>query len=1515
MPPKKTRVGSTLNALRKKRKRSSESEEQRLLRLSINSQRNEAARQSESQEHRHLRQTLDAQRHKTSRHTESGEQRLLRLSINSQRNEATRQRESDEQRRLRLSDKSQRTEAARQRESDEQRQIRLTQNSQRNAEARHRPFNQWLRAAFDYDPNHDYSSEGIVYIGSMSIKCNHCNAKRWKDESSGMCCANGKITLPIHQDPPDPLKNLLSGTTTDSKHFLKKIQQYNNSFMMTSFGANVITERGFMPTFKVQGQIHHKIGSLLPSENSESKYVQVYFIGGSNDQVQARCNLNQGLKYELVFDLQEMLHTYNSYVKSFKSAIEYAPLQEYKLVINADKKPSNEHARRFNLPQCNEVAIILSNEEFGRRDIILHSRDSPLKRICETHRSYDSLQYPLLFVRGEDGYHFGIPHTGGNTQKTVSCMHFYAYYYMLRDNSFNQLQKSQNLFHQFAVDMFAKVEAERLLFIENNQKKLRVDSYIHLQDHMNNDGNARDVGKVCILPSSFTGSPRYLHEKTQDALTYVRRYGKPDLFITFTSNPKWNEIKCELFPGQEAYNRQDLIARVFRLKLLKLMNLITKANIFGPVRCHMYTIEWQKRGLPHAHILIWLTTKINSNQIDSIISSEFPDPDTDPFLYEIVKNHMVHGPCGTINYNSPCMVNGKCSKDYPKQFKFETQFAEDGYPSYRRRKPEDGGFDAIVGTHEVDNRWIVPYSPILSRTFNAHINVEFCNSVKSIKYVCKYINKGPDAAIYTLQEENDHDEVSQYKLGRYLSSNEAFWRTYGFHIHDRFPPVQHLSVHLENGQRVYFTEETLSNQVMNPKDTTLTAFFKLCQQDEFAKTLFYHEVPSYYTWSNNRWNRRKRGSEVIGHPGIKFNATIGRVYTVHPSHRECFYLRILLHEIKGPTSHNFLKTVEGREFHSFWEACIELGLLEDDKQWESTMAEASVSCSPKCLRDLFSIILKTCEINNPVSLWEKFKENLSEDIKHQAQLRNPSIEITFNDNIFNLALIDIENTILSMGGEKISTMGLPVTYRDDLNNLCTGMLRETSYDINLLAEFIEINYPKLLPDQKTAYATIIENVASRNGGIYFLDAPGGTGKTFVIKLVLAKVRQQKEIALAVASSGIASTLLPGGRTAHTTFKLPLNSIYDNEPVCNINKNSDVAQVLKNCSLIIWDEVTMSHKRCLEAVDKTLKDIHNNNKIMGGVTVLLSGDFRQTLPVIPKGTKADELKSCIKSSYLWKHVKLLSLSTNMRAYINGDNNSKVFSDNLLNLGEGNVELDSYGEFNPSQLCHMVDSTTELIEKVFPNLNVNYKNTSWLSERAIMAPKNTSVNDLNEKLLDALPGNVYSYKSIDTVIDQTEVVHYPIDFLNSLEPPGTPPHLLRLKIGAPIMMLRNLSQPKLCNGTRLIVKKLMRNVIEATIITGSGIGEDVFIPRIPMAPTNMPFEFRRLQFPIRLSFAMSINKSQGQSLKVAGLHLQEPCFSHGQLYVGASRVGCKDNLFVYTPTGKTKNIVYKEVFSIH
>jgi ATP-dependent DNA helicase PIF1 len=213
-------------------------------------------------------------------------------------------------------------------------------------------------------------------------------------------------------------------------------------------------------------------------------------------------------------------------------------------------------------------------------------------------------------------------------------------------------------------------------------------------------------------------------------------------------------------------------------------------------------------------------------------------------------------------------------------------------------------------------------------------------------------------------------------------------------------------------------------------------------------------------------------------------------------------------------------------------------------------------------------------------------------------------------------------------------------------------------------------------------------------------------------------------------------------------------------------------------------------------------------------------------------------------------------------------------------------------------------------VFSNIQLHFRNPKWLCERAILAPKNDSVNKINFQIQSQLPGEPRIYKSIYTVMDPTQAVYYPTEFLNTLEPVGLPPHNLVLKADTPIMLLRNLDPPKHCNRTRLQVKNVFPHILEATILTGCAKGEDVFIPRMPLSPSDLPFDFKKLHFPVRLAFAMSINKAQGQSLEVAGINLESSCFSHGQLYVACSRDGSGKNLFIFAPEGKTRNIVYQK-----
>ena len=967
---------------------------------------------------------------------------------------------------------------------------------------------------FNYQPHNFFNTTDV---GALSVECTHCGALKFPEETESLCCLKGNVQLEAFPQPQSFLRHLYEGTDSAGRHFLHTIRKYNSAFQMTSFGCNEITMAGFNPSFRVQGQVYHRIGSLVPSAGESPKFSQIYFIDNQQTELATRCGIVDGLRLDIVRGINELLHDNNHYVQLIKVAKEIFEQHDepanVRVVINENKRPVGEHARRYNSPMCDEVGVLMPNDNVNNRDIVLHYRDGSLQRISELHRGYDPLQYPLLFSYGTDGWHINLKLANG---RKLTAMVYYRYHIMVRQQVPVML-KAKWLFQQFLVDTYCKIETERLQFLRREQKSLRADCYQDLRDAMvDGDGDPRNVGRRVILPSSFTGGPRYMHERQQDAMTYVRKYGHPDLFITMTTNPNWPEIRNNLLPGQEPLDRPDLVARVFRLKVKKLLEMFTKEMIFGKPRARLYSIKWQKRGLPHCHLLLWLIPehKITPDTIDDVICAEIPDPTVDPELHQIVTCNMVHGPCGSINPDSPCMEDGRCSKSYPKQFKADTQLGADSYPLYRRRSPEDGGQVATINmrvmgsriTQEIDNRWIVPYNKLLLRSLNCHCNVELCMSIKSIKYVLKYIHKGCDQATFALRS-HQVDEISDFQNARYISSSEAAWRILEFPIHERFPPVEQLAVHLENGQRVYFTEDTAREQVSgDPPKTTLTEFFVLCQSDDFARTLLYQEVPQYYTWSRKTWNRRKQGKDVAGHPGVKEAQVIGRVYTISPRQGECFYLRLLLHHVRGPQSFADLRTVEGDLCSSFRDACLRLGLLEDDNQYHLAMDEASVSNSPASLRTLFAVILTWCEPSNPLEIYENHKEDMAEDFLHQQRTQHQDEDLEFNDDIFNVALNDLQEKVISMGGRELSEYGLPHPQTVDSDRFARVYRREIDYNHEEQQAYINCNVPLLTADQRDVYDTFCSMIDRDEGGMLFLDAPGGTGKTFLINLILAKLR-------------------------------------------------------------------------------------------------------------------------------------------------------------------------------------------------------------------------------------------------------------------------------------------------------------------------------------------------------------------------------------------------------------------------
>jgi len=354
---------------------------------------------------------------------------------------------------------------------------------------------------------------------------------------------------------------------------------------------------------------------------------------------------------------------------------------------------------------------------------------------------------------------------------------------------------------------------------------------------------------------------------------------------------------------------------------------------------------------------------------------------------------------------------------------------------------------------------------------------------------------------------------------------------------------------------------------------------------------------------------------------------------------------------------------------------------------------------------------------------------------------------------------------------------------------------------------------------------------------------------------------------------------------------------------------------------------MQHRHVFECVERTFRDIRQDQRPFGGLVMCFCGDFRQLLPVVVNGSKAQIIAASLNNSILWRQIEVLRLTINMRL-LRPDlqqqerQDQEEFARRLLRIGEGLDTVNDRVQWPTANIVH--DNTIEILATtVFRSIVNALPTTEFLANRILLASTNAKVSQLNDMLLDSLYGHdVNEYRSIDELIDDggDDVVLPKI--LNTIEPLNLPPHSLRLKVGAPVILLRNLDPSVgMCNGTKMRVLRCGRRVVECEILIGRHAGRNVMIPRMPLQPStteDLPFNFTRTQLPLRLAFAITIHKSQGQTLAHVGLVLDPPVFAHGQLYVALSRVTNHDSLHLVVPEiqeahqeGTINNIVYREV----
>lgn len=762
----------------------------------------------------------------------------------------------------------------------------------------------------------------------------------------------------------------------------------------------------------------------------------------------------------------------------------------------------------------------------------------------------------------------------------------------------------------------------------------------------------------------------------------------------------------------------------------------------------------------------------------------------------------------------------------------------------------------------------------------------------------------------------------------------ADWRLKKFPMSGRYPAVTRLHVHLPAQNDVYFrTAAELRRKILGgiAERSTLTEFFRLNRNNYIMKngrsvrSLRYQDITEFF-WFNKAHYLEER---------VNRTASVARIYFAGIGQGDRYYLRLLLMHVRGPTSFDHLRTVDGVTYESYREAANQLGLTLNDQHYAATLSEQATALTGHQLRVLFAIMVKHSDPSDPAKLWHDFAEHLSDDCRHAIASVDPDYVPT-REIILNLGLARLYSVLADHNVHSPHTF-LPRVRQDLLRGFET-LTKYQEHEEPMLADYW-MNFAgarqTMNEDQLAILTAVIAAIEIPQQRMFFLDGPGGTGKTFVLNALLNYCASCQIPFVAAASSGIASLLLLRGTTSHSAFKIPLS--VNTTSTCSFTKQDATGRTLQSAKFIVWDEIAMQHRDAIQCVDRSLRDLRGDNRPFGGATMLFSGDFRQTLPVIPRGTLADQVAATIKYIPWWPTLHQFRLTQNVR--LNGpavtpasnSTHSGAFAAWLLALGSGTLQ-NSDSEEIPIEFVKVVRIPEKnvfdenLAEQTYRELN-NYVSTSQLwnlveyfSGRCILTPLVRTVARINSFLISRLSSHGITSFSIDT---NAEDDHHPLtpEILNSFLPSNFPEHLIEIKVGMPVILLRNLSLPEgLANGTRMVVVAVARNSLRCRIINGPRKNSLAVIPRINLlhrGNAQFPVPFYRFQFPIASAFAMTINKSQSQSLNFVTIFLPSPVFSHGQLYVALSRCTSADNATLcisrHDDQPRTTNVVCREVLA--
>jgi hypothetical protein len=609
---------------------------------------------------------------------------------------------------------------------------------------------------------------------------------------------------------------------------------------------------------------------------------------------------------------------------------------------------------------------------------------------------------------------------------------------------------------------------------------------------------------------------------------------------------------------------------------------------------------------------------------------------------------------------------------------------------------------------------------------------------------------------------------------------------------------------------------------------------------------------------------------------------VGRIYGVSHHNSELFALRRLLSVVKGATSFEDVATVDGVIHGTFRSACLARGMEADDGEIIAAMREIiEVTIRVEDIRHHFATLLLHNAPADPQALFNMFVDDLC--------------DIDDGDDAVDMALLSIDS-VMHRAGKSLADSEFGFILPDTVN-LRQSRIRLRLRDPATTAVEAQRQRDAILPlftDEQTAALQQIDTAIEQDHAskIFGLLSSAGCGKTIFANGLAAFLRSKHRSVMCVAASALAAMLLSGGCTAHSSLHIPIPA--NEHTMCNLTVPERLA--MRQVDLIIWDECSMVHCDVADTVERSLRDVMKNNRPFGGKAILFMGDFKQLLPVVRYGSGHN---STIQHCHWWRDVKFLHFSKNWRAERN-----PVFASFLEDVGNGRIAYVDVPEDS------RVSTIAEVIEAVYgPQCRDD-------SERQILALTLETCAAVNNMCFDILPGAQTDTPAADAYVDCQNPDDFPHDYVESLDMKGAPPWMLRFKVGAKYMCIRNLDiQRGIVNGTMMRLVWIGRYIAQFLILSGKSAGSCEIFSKcmftITPEASGLPFTVLRRQYPVIPAYCLSVHKAQGQTLQKVGLIFESDPFTHGQLYVALSRVAGWDCITACHTSSNIKNIVLRHL----